>query len=573
MGGHESGLILTIAASFGLAFLFGFIAAKLRIQPLVGYLLAGVLLGPATPGLVADGVVAAELAEIGVILLMFGVGLHLSLDDLLAVKRVAIPGAIAQMGLATVLGTWLAVSWGWQLSSAVVFGLTLSCASTVVLLKALEARGLLETINGRIAVGWLVVEDLITVLVLVLLPPLAGAPGRLEGPLGDQAPTWLLVTLTLAQVALFFVIMTFAGRRFLPWLLRHVARTGSRELFTLAVIAIAIVIAVAASELFNVSFALGAFVAGMVLRESEFSHRAANDTLPLRDAFAVLFFVSVGMLLEPSTLLDEPLRVLTVVAIIMVGKSAIAAALVLWLRYPINSAVVMGASLAQIGEFSFILAGLGLTMGLLDADAVSLVVAGAFISISLNPLMFGGASVVRRVALSRSGWARKLDFENDLLAALPTGHGLNSPSGHVIVVGYGRVGRRVLAELGAHDIDCVVIEVAREPVENLRARGVPALAGNGASTQLLLEAGIEDADAVVIATPTASSVVATAAAVRELRPDVQLVMRSHSTDDWLTLNEDEAGWAYFGEEELATSMVRPIVSRRAIPPDTSGSPQ
>jgi len=408
-----------------------------------------------------------------------------------------------------------------------------------------------------------VVEDLVTVLALVMLPPLAGTPGPLESALGVDVPTWAQVALTIGQVAVFFAIMLYAGRRFLPWALWQIARVGSRELFTVAVIALAIGIAFGAAELFEVSFALGAFVAGMVLRESEFSHRAGEDTLPLRDAFAVLFFVAVGMLLDPMILVEEPLKVIAVVAIIMLGKSLVATFLVLRLKYPINSALIMGASLSQIGEFSFILAGLGLTLGLLPAEGLSLVVAGAFVSIALNPLMFTGTSVLRRILVRRSAWAQRLDFQNDILAALPTGHGLEPPSGHVILIGYGRVGRRILTDLQRHEIPCVVIELTREPVERLRERGVLALAGDGARRDLLLEAGIERADEVIIASPTAESVTAAAEAVRELRPDIELIVRTHSAGEWQRFQEDVVSRVYFGEEELAASMVQPILDHRS----------
>ncbi|MDR2688346.1 MAG: cation:proton antiporter, partial [Azoarcus sp.] len=383
-------MITTIASAFGLALVLGIIAERLRIPALVGYLLAGIILGPATPGFVADMGLASQLSEIGVMLLMFGVGLHFSLGDLLAVKRIAIPGAVAQMSLATVLGMLAAKLWGWEWSSAFVLGLSLSCASTVVLLKALETEGILETMNGRIAVGWLVVEDLATVLVLVLLPPLAGVLGdggasvhavtdtaavaadiaavpAAAVPVAavDQDSLWEAIAKTLLQVSAFIVLMLVAGRRFIPWLLWQVARTGSRELFTLAVIAIAIGIAYGAATWFHVSFALGAFFAGMVMRESQFSHRAAAESLPLRDAFSVLFFVAVGMLFDPAILLEAPIKTFIVVAIIILGKSLVAAALVLMFRYPLNTALTVAASLAQIGEFSFILAGLGISLGLM----------------------------------------------------------------------------------------------------------------------------------------------------------------------------------------------------------------
>ncbi len=356
---HDVSLIAIMAAGFGLALLLGFVAARLRMPPLVGYLLAGIAIGPATPGFVGDMALAAQLAEIGVMLLMFGVGLHFSMQDLLAVKRIAVPGAIVQIAAATLLGYGLAQWWGWGAGAALVFGLCLSVASTVVLLRALEARGQLETANGSIAVGWLVVEDLVMVLVLVLLPPLAGLlqPGA-AGAAEASGSLLTTVGLTLAKVAAFVILMLVVGRRVFPRVLWWVAGTGSRELFTLCVVAVAVGVAYGSALLFNVSFALGAFFAGMMMRESEYSHRAADESLPLRDAFSVLFFVSVGMLFDPQVLLDEPLRVLAVVAIIVVGKTLAAVALVLLMRYPLNTALTVGASLAQIGEFSFILAGL-----------------------------------------------------------------------------------------------------------------------------------------------------------------------------------------------------------------------
>ena len=386
---HGLTLISTLATAFGAALILGFIAARLRLPALVGYLLAGVLIGPFTPGFVADTGLAAELAEIGVMLLMFGVGLHFSLQDLLDVRKVALPGAVLQIAAATGLGALVAHQWGWSWGEAIVFGLALSVASTVVLLRALEARGVLDSMNGRIAVGWLVVEDLAMVLVLVLLPPIAGALGGTAAEAGG-GNLWLALGTTLFKVGAFLVVMLVFGRKFLPRVLWWVAQTGSRELFTLAVVACAVGIAFGAAELFGVSFALGAFFAGMVLRESEFSHRAAEESLPLRDAFAVLFFVSVGMLFDPMVLVQEPLRVLAVVAIIVFGKTIAAALLVLLLRYPLNTALTVSASLAQIGEFSFILAGLGVSLGLLPTEGNSLILAGAIISIARQ------SAVVRR---------------------------------------------------------------------------------------------------------------------------------------------------------------------------------
>lgn len=392
---HDVSLIALLAAGFGLAMIFGYLASLLKMPPLVGYLLAGIVIGPGTPGFVGDLALAQQLAEIGVMLLMFGVGLHFSLGDLLAVRKIALPGAIVQIAVATVLGGALALAWGWSLGAALVFGLALSVASTVVLLRALEGRGLVESVNGRIAVGWLVVEDLVMVLVLVLLPPLAGllggAPEGLAGGAHTAAPggaLWGTLGLTFLKVAAFIALMLVVGKRVFPRILWLVARTGSRELFTLCMIAAAVGVAFGAAKLFDVSFALGAFFAGMMMRESEFSRRAADETLPLRDAFSVLFFISVGMLFDPAILVEQPLHVLEVALVVVVGKTLAAVALVLAFRYPLNTALTVGAGLAQIGEFSFILAGLGRSLGLLSAEGQSLILAVALISISTNTLLF-----------------------------------------------------------------------------------------------------------------------------------------------------------------------------------------
>jgi len=402
---HETALIATVSAGLGLAFVFGFLAARVKLPPLVGYLLAGVAVGPFTPGYVADAGLARQLAEIGVILLMFGVGLHFSVSDLLAVRRIAIPGAIVQIAAATALGAAVMRLWGWAWSAGLVFGLCLSVASTVVLLRALEERNLLDSGDGRIAVGWLVVEDLAMVLTLVLLPALAPAGGASPAP-GGSLP--LTLALTLGKVAAFVAVMHFVGRRAVPWLLERVARIGSRELFTLGVLAIALGIAVGAASLFGVSFALGAFFAGVVISESDLSQRAASNALPLQDAFAVLFFVSVGMLFDPAVLLKSPLQVLLVVLIILVGKSVAAFGIVLAFGYPTRTALRISASLAQIGEFSFILVGLGISLSLLPGEAQSLVLAGAILSITLNPFVFngverlGGGTMARRPEESSS---------------------------------------------------------------------------------------------------------------------------------------------------------------------------
>ena len=564
---HNVSLITTLAAGFGLALVFGFLAERIRIPALVGYLLAGIAIGPGTPGFVADLAIASQLAEVGVMLLMFGVGLHFSLDDLLAVKRIAVPGAVVQMGIATLLGMGAAWAWGWPAGAGLVFGLSLSCASTVVLLRALEARRALDTVNGRIAVGWLVVEDLATVIVLVLLPPLASVLGGKAAPAAGADPLWQAVAQTLLQVSAFVAIMLIAGRRVLPWLLWHVSRTGSRELFTLSVVAAAISIAYGASTLFGVSFALGAFFAGMVMRESEFSHRAAGESLPLRDAFAVLFFVSVGMLFDPMVLMEQPLRVMAVVAIIVVGKSIAAAALVLALRYPLNTALTVAASLGQIGEFSFILAGMGLSLGLLPQEGMSLVLAGALISIAVNPLVFRAVRPFSGWVLQRSALARRLEGRDDPFAELPVSTERKYLQGQVVLVGYGRVGRRIAEGLRERDVPYVVAERNRELVEDLRREGVAAVSGDAADPAALIQAHIADAAMLVIATPDTLGVRRMVETARQLNPGIEVVVRTHSEDESQLLRQDKVGTVFFGEEELAKGMTAHVLRRfdRAAP--------
>jgi CPA2 family monovalent cation:H+ antiporter-2 len=557
---HNVSLITTLAAGFGLALLLGFCAERLKIPALVGYLLAGIAIGPSTPGFVADVAIASQLSEIGVMLLMFGVGLHFSLHDLLAVKRIALPGAVVQMGIATLLGLGLAMSWGWTPGQGLVFGLSLSCASTVVLLKALEARRSLQTLNGRIAVGWLVVEDLATVLVLVLLPPLAGMLGS-PAHAADGDALWRTVAQTLLQVSAFVAIMLLAGRRVLPWLLWQVSRTGSRELFTLAVVAAAIGIAFGAAQLFGVSFALGAFFAGMVMRESQFSHRAAHESLPLRDAFAVLFFVAVGMLFDPRVLVDEPLRVVAVVAVIIVGKSIAAAALVLAMRYPLNTALTVAASLGQIGEFSFILAGMGLTLGLLPAEGMSLVLAGALISIALNPAVFAAVEPFSRWVLQRSALARRLERRDDPFAELPMSTERRYLEGQVVLVGYGSLGRRLAAALRERDIPFIVAEQNRELVEDLRGQGLAAVSGDATDPAVLVQAHVAEAAMLVIATPDTLGVRKMVETARLLNPHIEVVVRSRSEDESELLRQERVGTIFFGDEELAKGMTAHVLQR------------
>jgi len=474
---HNIDLITTIATGLGLAMILGFIAVRLRMPPLVGYLVAGIIAAPTTPGIVADVGLAGQLAEIGVMLLMFGVGLHFSIGDLLSVKRIAIPGALVQILLATLLGAGAGIYWDLSFGESLVFGLALSVASTVVLLKALEARGVLDSINGRIAVGWLVVEDLVMVLVLVLLPPLAGLLGGNSAAdvhhTSDHSLTTTLF-ITLGKVAAFIAFMLIVGKRVLPKLLWIAAGTGSRELFSLCVIATAVGVAYGSAMLFDVSFALGAFFAGMMLRESEFSHRAADESLPLRDAFVVLFFVSVGMLFDPRILVEEPLKVLAVIGIIMFGKTLVAIALVLAFRYPLNTALIVGASLAQIGEFSFILAGLSIDLGLMDTKTQNLILAGALVSIALNSLLFAAITPLQKWFSKDPERARSMAKRTDPLAVLPNSVDEAYLSGQVVLVGYGRVGRRIAQTLTEHKIPFVVADTNRETVEQLRAQAIPA---------------------------------------------------------------------------------------------------
>ena len=399
---HDIALISTMAISLVYALVGGYIASRLRLPPLVGYLIAGIVVGPFTPGFVADRKLAPQLAEIGVILLMFGVGLHFSIRDLLAVRKIAIPGALVQIALSVALTCGLTHFWGWPFGPSLVLGLALSVASTVVLLRALESQGILDSPSGRIAVGWLIVEDLVTVLILVLLPALAtalgGDPGHADHPVpeNDALQIYQALGIVLAKFFGFVLLMLIVGARFLPWLLGKVVATGSKELFTLAVIAAAIGIGFEAAELFGLSFALGAFFAGVVIGESDHSHRATEEMKPLQDAFTALFFVAMGMLFDPGILVKQPLQVLAVLAIIVVGKSAVAFAIVVLLRSPVASALVVAASLAQIGEFSFILAELGIGLRLLPPDGQSLIVAGALLSIALNSFLMNAVGAICR---------------------------------------------------------------------------------------------------------------------------------------------------------------------------------
>ena len=563
---HSVSLITTIAAGLGLALVFGFLAVRFKVPALVGYLVAGMVIGPFTPGFVADAELASQLAEIGVMLLMFGVGLHFSLEDLLSVKGIALPGAVVQIVVATLLGLGAAWVWGWGLPAGLVFGLSLSVASTVVLLRALESRGLLESVNGRIAVGWLVVEDLVTVLVLVLLPVIAGVLAPAAGaPAQSMTSVWIALAKTLGWVGLYIGLMLAVGRRLFPWLLWQVARTGSRELFTLCVIAAAVGIAYGSAALFGVSFALGAFLAGMVLRGSELSFRAAEESLPLRDAFSVLFFVSVGMLFDPSSVIEQPWRVLLVLAIVMVGKSVAAFALVLAFRYPLNSALTVSASLAQIGEFSFILANLGVALGLMPEEGRSLILAVAIFSIALNPLVFEAIEPAQKWIRRRSRRARQLELRDDPLAELPLTVESRYVTGHVVLVGYGRVGRRIGEVLAAAGHAYVVTEENREIVERLREQGIHAVAGDASVPAVLIQAHVARARMLVIATPDTFHVRRMVEVARTLNPKIATVVRTHSEEEAVLLTQERVGTVFFGEYELAMGMSRHVLDALAEP--------
>jgi CPA2 family monovalent cation:H+ antiporter-2 len=543
---HESKLIALIAVGFVLALAFGFAAARVRLPPLVGYLVAGIAIGPFTPGFVADSDLASELAEIGVILLMFGVGLHFSIATLLRVRRIALPGAIAQIAVATAIGGGLAHWWGWDLSAGLVFGLALSVASTVVLLRALEQRNELDTENGHIAVGWLIVEDLATVLALVFLPALATG--------GDSDARSLLTSLgmTSLKVAVFVALMLVGGRRIVPWILHQVARAGSRELFTLAVLAIALGIAYGSAHLFDVSFALGAFFAGVVLAETELSHQAAENSLPLQDAFAVMFFVSVGMLFDPSVVIERPLELLGVLFVIVVGKSLAAFAIVLAFGYPVRTALTISASLAQIGEFSFILAALGVGLGLMPPEARDLILAGALLSITFNPFAFGMIAPMTRWLDRHPRVTALLERRNRRQApAGPQAIGLRN---HAVIVGYGRVGSVVGHALEAQGLQFAVIENHQRIVEDLRAQNTVAIQGDASAAGVLGLAAIEHARLLVIASPDGFQARRILELARERNPRIAIVVRTHSASELAYLIGQGVDRAVMGELELALEM-------------------
>jgi CPA2 family monovalent cation:H+ antiporter-2 len=557
---HYTPLIATIVAGLVLAFIFGAIAHRLRISPLVGYLLAGVLAGPYTPGFVADQALATELAELGVILLMFGVGLHFSLKDLLSVRAIAIPGALAQIAAATLMGMGMVHFLGWGWVAGFVFGLALSVASTVVLLRALQERRLVETERGRIAVGWLIVEDLAMVLALVLLPAMATvimATDAISSP-----AMWQPIAITLGKVAAFVVVMLVIGQRVVPWLLHWVAHTGSRELFRLAVLAIALGIAYAASTLFGASFALGAFFAGMVMSESPLSQRAAEETLPLRDAFAVLFFVSIGMLFNPKVLVEHPWLLAGTIFIVVFGKSLVAFAIVRAFKYPTSTALIISASLAQIGEFSFILAGLGVTLKLMPQTGLDLILAGAIISIMLNPFVFQAIDWIKPQLEKKKAEAEIASPaeppEESTVILEPT-----KLTNHAVVVGYGRVGSHIGDGLRAQNIPYLVIEDRADVVKQLRARGIEVFFGNAASAELIAAANLPSAKTLFVAIPESFEAGQIVEQARAANPSLEIIARAHSDAEQSNLNKLGANYTVMGEREIAQGMMDFIIRKPA----------
>jgi CPA2 family monovalent cation:H+ antiporter-2 len=552
---HETPLIATIVVGLALAFVLGAAVQKLRVSPLVGYLLAGVAIGPHTPGFVADQALANELAEIGVILLMFGVGLHFSLKDLLSVRAIAIPGAIAPIAVASLLGLGLAKFLGWPLGAGIVYALALSVASTVVLLRALQEHRLIQSEQGRIAVGWLIVEDIVMVLTLVALPALAPLMDEttqqpaISGWGASQIPTTLAVT--SAKIVSFVAVMLLLGRRIIPWVLHHIAHTGSRELFRLGVLAIALGVAFGAAKLFGVSFALGAFFAGMIMSESALSQQAAAETLPMRDAFAVLFFVSVGMLFEPTIVVQETWPVIATLAIIVIGKSVAAFAIVRAFRHTLTTALTISASLAQIGEFSFILAGLGVGLGLLHESGRDLILAGALLSILINPLFF--------LALDRlTSWLQQREDSKELPTATAPAAAIKVPvtdqEDHAVGC---RVGNAV-QKLG---IPLLVVDEKDDIVRDLRARDIEAIAGN--ATMLLKAANLTKAGALLVAIPDAFEAGQIVAQARAANAHLVIVARAHSAAEADHLARLGANAVVLGEQEIADAMVTELRSHSA----------
>jgi CPA2 family monovalent cation:H+ antiporter-2 len=549
---HSFDLIVTLAGGLAAALAAGYLTHRLGLSPIVGYLFAGLLVGPYTPGFVADQHLAEQLAEVGVILLMFGVGLQFHIEELLAVRTIAIPGALVQSAVATALGTWVgrAAGWGWEAS--IVFGIALSVASTVVLVRVLSDNRDLHTPAGHIAIGWLVVEDILTVLILVLMPAIFGRDG---GAPADGSSVWLAVLFALTKIGLLVVFTITAGGRAIPWLLTHVASTRSRELFTLTVLAVALGIAVVSAKIFGVSMALGAFLAGMVVGRSDFSVRAASEAMPMRDAFAVLFFVSVGMLLDPAQLLQQPMRVLLTLAVVLIGKPAAALAIAALFRQTLKVSLSVAVALAQIGEFSFIVATLGNSLGVLPPAATQILVAAAIVSITINPLLYRSVDSL----------ARRFGRQDHVTAAA----GQDQPESQyrAIVVGYGPIGRTVGRLLRENDITPTIIELNMDTVRQLRQEGMDAIYGDASQSNTLTSAGTSGARSIIISVAGMPGVEETIRVARELNPNIQTLARTSNLREASDLRSAGADVVFSGEGEVALAFTEAILENLGATPD------
>lgn len=579
-------LIATISMGFVLALILGSIAQRLRMSSLVGYLLAGICVGPYTPFFVGHKDLSHEISEIGVILLMFGVGLHFSIKDLMSVKNIAIPGAISQIIVATLMGIGLSWCLGWTVGTGLVFGLALSVASTVVLLRALESRQLIDSRRGKIAVGWLIVEDLLMVIALVLLPALAhilggGTPETtittVTSTDPEQQTVFYQLSITLAKVAAFVILMMLIGRRVIPWLLESVAGMGSRELFTLSVLAIAMGIAFGASELFGVSFALGAFFAGMVLNESELSHKAAEDSLPFRDAFAVLFFVSVGMLFDPKILLVHPIMVVATFLIIIVGKSIVAFLIVKAFGKSTTTALTISVSLAQIGEFSFILAGLGISYSLLPKEGYDLILAGAILSILVNPLLFVLLDRFQSILDQReTTLVNKTIDITDTSATIETTVSHHDDDdiqsvtdiNHAVIIGYGRVGYLTSQRLSEQGIPLVIIENAHSRVDTAKKMGYTVIEGNAANMNILQRANIAHARWLLIAIPNGFEAGQIIEHARASNAKLDIMARAQTEAEQNYLEKHGSDLAVRGDIEIAKVMEARLLSHLMSSPSS-----
>jgi CPA2 family monovalent cation:H+ antiporter-2 len=553
-------LIVTLVAAFVAAFAGGFVAARLSLPPIVGYILAGVAIGPYTPGGSASPEVIEQLAEVGVILLMFGVGLHFSIREMLDVSPIALPGAVGQSAIATLLGLGVSLLWGWPVGDGIVFGLCLSVASTIVMLRALEERNLLDTHPGHLAVGWLIVEDLVAVLILVLLPAFS-ASGEIEAGLasalaGDNQA--LVILFALTQAAVFVALMLYAGRKLVPRLLTEVVRAGSRELFTLCILALALGVAFGSSELFGASLALGAFLAGVVLNESELSHRAGLEALPLRDAFAVLFFVSVGMLFDPAILTEQPFHILAVVAIIMLGKAAAAFIIVTGIGYGVRTALIVSAALAQVGEFSFILSGLGFSLGVLPEEGTSLILAGAILSITLNPFIF------RNIDLAEGWLARWPSFNRLANRRAPISEAEIAVRRHVVICGFGQTGSSLARTLSGRGLPFVIVENDPFVFDRARAAGFTAVFGDATQTAVLEQARVSEARTLAVTFANQPDAPLTVQNARRLNPDIDAVARGSGPDTHRLLRQAGASEVVDPEFEASLEFVRHVLHRYGV---------